>query len=231
MSEKWNTLFLWLGGIASFLIILGFFGIDVLMRRAVQGMKTHYILLSIGLLVSLGIFATGLYFKLSSIKITTDNVELRIRQWLDSFGLGTRKMSEPNCFFAFEVTAQTGIPIAVLRTKGHSHYITLASRIGVGTEHKAAFDKLSESEKSQFIRRVRLEAAKAKIAYSPDTSFETLTIEKRLPITNNFSEADLLDGIGEINFSAIIVLDTIASLLDSGVKQPSSTPDKATSPP
>jgi len=125
----------------------------------------------------------------------------------------------------------TGIPIAVLRTKDHSHYITLASRIGVGPEHKAAFGKLSESEKNQFIRRVRREAAKAKIAYTPDANFETLTIEKRLPITNTFSEADLLDGIGEINFSTIIVIDTIASELERDVKQPSSTLNTGASPP
>ena len=175
-------------------------------------MSTHYILLTIGLLISLVIFTIGLYFKLSRIKITPRNV-VRIRQWLDAFGLGTKKLSETKCFFAYEVTLQTGIPIGVVRTKDHSHYITLLSKINIGPEHKSVFDKLSESQKNQFIRRVRLEAAKAKIAYHPDDKFETIGIEKRLPITNNFSESDLLDGIGEINYSAIIVIDTIASEL------------------
>jgi hypothetical protein len=118
MSEKWNTLFIWLGGIASFLIILGFFGIDGVIKKAVEGMKTHYIYLLIGLVVSLSILGIGLYFRLSGVETKPENIEPRVRQWLDSFGLGTRKLPTPTeCFFAYEVTAQTGIPIAILAPK------------------------------------------------------------------------------------------------------------------
>jgi len=231
MSEKWNSLCIVLGGIASLLIILGFFGVDVaLLKRISQEMKMQYILLTIGLLISLSVLGAGLYSKLSSSKITPVNIEPSIRQWLDAFGLGTKKLSEPSCFFAYEVTLQTGIPIVVLRTRQHPHYITLASKIGFGPEHKAEYDKLSELGKQQFMRRLRLEAVKVKTAYSFDANVDTLMIERRLPITNNFSEADLIDGLSEINFSAIIVLDTMVSELELDAKQPSSTPDKGASP-
>jgi len=215
-------------------LLLGFLlwlGLDVAGLKKISPMIHTSTLIGFLLIGGLAFSTYGFYRTFKPQDVTPENIEPKIRQWLDSFGLGTRKISEPTCFFAFEVTAVTGIPIAVLRTKSHSHYITLASKIGIGPEHKAAFKKLSESEKNEFIRRIRLEAAKAKIAYSPDANFETLTIEKRLPITNAFSEADLLDGISEINFSAIVVIDTIAAQLERDVKQPSPTPNTSASPP
>ena len=92
------------------------------------------------------------------------------------------------------------------------------------------YDKFSESEKQEFIRQVRLEAAKAKVAFSVKGNFEDLLIEKRLPITDKFSESDLIEGIGEVNFSAIVVLDTIGSYLEHKLKQPSPTPNTEASP-
>ena len=87
------------------------------------------------------------------------------------------------------------------------------------------------AEKTQFVRRLRLEAAKAKIAYSFDMNAGNITIEKRLPITNTFSESDLIDGFSEVNFSALVVIDTAASLLEEpNVKQPASTPNTEASP-
>ncbi len=215
-------------------LLLGFLlwlGLDVAGLKKNSPMIHTSTLIVFLLIGGLAFSAFGFYRTFKPPSITPKNIEPHIRQWLDAFGLGTRRLHEPNLFFAYEVTLQTGIPIAIIRTRQHSHYVTLVSKIGFGPEHKATFDKLPELEKKQFIRRLRLEAAKAKTAYSFDASFETLIIEKRLPITDNFSEADLLDGLGEINFSAIIVLDTVASELEVGIKQPSSTPDKGASPP
>lgn len=209
--------------------VLVFFGLDAkTIGNAWQAMSAHYIF-AIAAAAFFLVFVAALYYLWKNSRITPEGIEPKIRQWLDSFSLGTRKISNPTTYFAFEVRGQTEVPIAVLRTKEHPHYITFVFKIHLGSEHKPLFDKLSPPEKDQFVRRLRLEAAKARIAYSFDRDAGNLQIEKRLPITNNFTEADLIDGISEVNFSAIIVAETMVSLLEQGVK-PDSTPDKTASP-
>jgi len=155
--------------------------------------------------------------------ITFQNVESHVREWLDAFGLGIRRLSDPTCHFAFEVTPSTGIPLGVTRTREHDHYITIMTRIAIGASHRAWYDQLSQSKKDQFLRELRLEASKAKIAFVSDPALN-LIIEKRLPITNAFTEADLIDGIGEVNFSAIIIIETVALAFERReVKQPPSS--------
>src|SRR5207245_3078617 len=128
--------------------------------------------------------------------------------------LSTRKLTEPAHHFAYEVRAHTGIPLVVVRTKEHPRYITLLSKIGLGPNHMDLFKKLSKSENARFRNELLLQAAKSKIGYQADPTFENVTIEKRLPITSDLSEANLMDSIGDIHFSAIVILNTIISMLD-----------------
>jgi hypothetical protein len=85
----------------------------------------------------------------------------------------------------------------------------LVAKIAVTGEHKELFDKFPEPDKAGFRRKLVLEAAKAKIAFEADATFEILTIEKRMPITGELSEANLIDGIGEMNFAALVLIGTI----------------------
>jgi hypothetical protein len=195
--------------------ILGFFGVDAnALRTAVQGMRAHSVFLVLSF-VSLIIFITGLYLLRKRSQITPENVEPRIREWLDAFSLGTRVLSEPAHHFAFEVRAHTGIPLVVLRTREHPRYITLISRIGLGSEHRDLLNKLSKSDRARFGHELVLEAAKSKIGYQADSTFEDVTIQKRLPITSDLSEANLIDGISEIHFSALVIMNKIALILET----------------
>src|SRR6266478_675603 len=176
-------------------------------------MSTHYVLALLAVVFFL-IFILASYYLWQNSRITPENVEPRIREWLDAFSLGTRVLNEPAHHFAFEVMAASGIPLVVLRTRDHPRYITLLSKIGFGSEHKDLFDRLSETQKKRFRIELNLEASKAKIGYQADSTFENLAIEKRLPITSDLSEANLMDAIGEIHFSALVLLNTIALRLE-----------------
>jgi hypothetical protein len=189
-------------------------GIDVkAVERAWSVMSTHYVLavLSVAFFV---IFAVASYYLWQNSRITPENVEPRIREWLDAFSLGTRVLNEPAHHFAYEVMAHTGIPLVVVRTREHPRYITLLSKIGLGTEDKDSFDRLSEPEKKRFRIELNLEASKAKIGYQADSTFENLAIEKRLPITSDLSEANLMDAIGEIHFSTLVLINAMALRLN-----------------
>lgn len=214
MSRRWITItgkIVVIGGFIGWLVaMLGFFGIDAAtIGKAWQAMTAHYVFAILAVAFFL-IFVIGFYYLWQNSRITPENVEPRIREWLDAFSLGTRVLTEPAHHFAYEVMAHTGIPLAVLRTREHPRYITLLSKIGLGPEHKGLFDKLSPPDQKRFRIELMLDAAKAKIGYQADPTFENFSIEKRLPITSDLSEANLMDAIGEIHFSALVLLNTIA---------------------
>ena len=168
---------------------------------------------------------------LRSAAITPQNVESKITEWVDAFGLARQKLSDPSFRFAYKVVAQTNVPVLVIRTKDHDHYLTLISNVGFTPEQKTLFDNLSEPQKEAFIREIRLEAAKAKIATSLDRQSSLWTIERRVPITPQLTEADLLDNLGEVNYSALILIDTMADALERRQRiQPPPSPTPAASP-
>ena len=218
MSRRWQAIIgrliavvSCIGCIAS---VFGFFGIDVKAAEKAWGaMSTHYVLALLAVVFFL-IFVLASYYLWQNSRITPENVEPRIREWLDAFSLGTRVLNEPAHHFAYEVMAHTGIPLVVLRTRDHPRYITLLSKIGLGPEHTDLLNKLSKSDRKRFSAELILEAAKAKIGYQSDSTFENVAIEKRLPITSDLSEANLMDAISEIHFSALVVINTIALRLE-----------------
>ncbi len=208
---------------------MGFFGVDAhALRNAVEEMKAHSIFLIL-LIVSLLVFLTGLYLLWKRARITPENVEPKIREWLDAFRLGRRILNEPNYHFGFEATLQTGIPVGILRTRDHPHYITLVSRLAFTAEQKDVFDNLSKPERERFIRELRLEGAKSKISFAADPQLKTIIIERRIPITKTLTEADLFENLDSANFSAIVILDTMAAAIDQRRenKSSSSQPSKA----
>ena len=103
--------------------------------------------------------------------------------------------------------------MVVLRTRDHDHYLTFIANIRFTPEEKTLFDNLSEPKKEEFIREMRLQAAKAKIGTSLDRSSFTWTIERRMPITAELTEADFMGNIDEVNYSALIMVDTIPTAL------------------
>ena len=68
-------------------------------------------------------------------------------------------------------------------------------------------------ESTLSMKRRLLQAAKAKIGTSLDRSSFTWTIERRMPITAELTEADFMGNIDEVNYSALIMVDTIPTAL------------------
>jgi hypothetical protein len=157
--------------------MLIFFGIDAkTIGKMWQAMSAHYVFAILAVAFFLT-FVVASYYLWQNSRITPENVEPRIREWLDAFSLGTRVLNEPAHHFAYEVMAHSGIPLVVLRTRDHPRYITLLSKIGFGSEHKNLFDRLSPSDQKRFRFELLLESAKAKISYQADSTFENFLLK------------------------------------------------------
>jgi hypothetical protein len=208
MSPRLSNFFIFIGGIASVAIILGFFGVDAgSFRKAVPDMSTHFIWL-IALIVSLSTVGVGLYQRLKHPRVTTKNVESKVREWVDSFGWSTKKVSDPSWYFGFEIRLKNDIPLALVRLKEYGQYLTLAAKVETGPIHKPLFEKLSKADQEEFSRELRLELARAKIGSGVKLPNE-VTIEKLIPITDSLTEASLIDAIQEVQFAVVLVSVTI----------------------
>ncbi len=217
MSRRWLTItgkIILIGGFIGWVVaMLGFFGIDAKsIGKAWQAMSAHYVFAILAAAFFL-IFIIALYYLWQNSRITPENIEPRITEWLDAFGLTRQKLSEPSCHFAYRIIAQTNVPLVILRTRDHDRYLTLIANVSFTPEEKTLFDNLEESKKEEFIREMRLEAAKAKIATSLDRASYIWTIERRVPITANLTEADFIGNISEVNYSVLIMIDTIGTAL------------------
>jgi hypothetical protein len=190
---------------------------------------------ALGIALSLALSAYGFYRTsgqtTSTAEITDLNAEAKVHNWLDSFSLTTKKLDSPDCYFIFQVTTETGVPLFVMRSKSRDHYVTFQVRLALDDYQLAAFKNLKDEDKQRFFGHLTLEAAKAKAAYEWDVTHNGLVIERRVPIGSGLNEAVLLDNIEEVNFSSIIVLRTINELLGKeAIKQPLPTPSTKASP-
>jgi hypothetical protein len=222
MSGQWRTIIGRIVAVGSFIgwfvSMLIFFGVDAkAIGKAWQSMSAHYVFAILAASFFL-IFVMALYYLWQNSRITPENIEPRITEWLDAFGLTRQKLSEPSCYFAYKVVVQTNVPLVVLRAKNHDRYLTFVSNVGFADEEKTLFNNLSEPKKEEFIRGMRLEAAKAEIGTSLDRSSYIWTIERRMPITANLTEADFIQNIDAVNYSVLIIIDTIGTLLRANTR-------------
>src|SRR5207247_7962119 len=98
MSAFWNNAFIILGGIASVLIVLEFFGAKEWLAKLKPLSKVRVFLL----LAALVVLAIGIYGKVAAASVTFGNIEDKVRVWLDDVKLQPYKVDDINAFFHFE---------------------------------------------------------------------------------------------------------------------------------
>ena len=129
-----------------------------------------------------------------------DNVQQRVRDWLDKYNITVKSVSDPTTYFLFILTTDGGKKITVLRTKDQfSDYILVRGMISATPEEKAVLDTLSEDEKTAAGFAMTLELSRAVMGYKTDKGIlEEITIFKRIPITPSLHEEDIFELVWEI---------------------------------
>jgi len=233
MFSNWKPKVAAFGGFLCFVVtVLGFFGVTA--KEIGEFMTAHYLWL-FGALVSLTIFVWGIYHWWKNSRVRPDNIQSRLRQWLDYYSLAHRLVPFESWCFGFEVTHPRQPLMFVYQQKAFSDYLSFSSRIsGITTEQRVAYNKLTVDEKARFYAELSLESARAKITFSSERELATVTIEKWVPITPRLSASDVLEALNEIHFSAIEIWAFVALRLGHAppvTTLPSSTPNTEASPP
>jgi len=204
---KLDTIFTWGGGTASLLGILACFRIDgISFWNALGDMNGRTVFLTGSLLI----LAVGLFLKWRETKVTPRNVQHKIRQWLDTFNLSHRVHNFAPWHFTLVVTFND-LPMFIGRPKILAgRYILIQARIrGVIEENMSAFERLSQSERSQFYRELALETARARISFNWE-DLTNITINRYIPITDRLSESEVIETLNDIYLSAVVIWNTTA---------------------
>ena len=189
---------------------LAFFGIDA--RTIRDQVSAHYVFL-LGAVAFTALFGYGVYLWWKSSRVTTENIERKVRQWTDAFGFPSRVLNDDKLHFGLQVELPSRVHVAIRRQKDRPSYLTLINRIVMSDKQRAVFDKMSEEEQGVVHRTMRLECGRSKIEYHSNKKLEFVCIHKQLPITPDLTEAHLINSISEVNFAAIVVMETVNGLI------------------
>jgi hypothetical protein len=174
-----------------------------------------FALLSVG-----GLGVLGMVSELSRMRqphLTPENVEQRIRGWLDNFGLSTKplgKSDAPDSIFALQVTTDANLPIIVARQKELPRYVLLEVSIELSPEHRTMLSRLTGSQVNQLVRDVRAEMAKCTIPCRIVKPLEKVSVQRRLAITDDLTEDRFMERMDEMSFAFVVANDVIVQGLE-----------------
>ncbi len=137
-------------------------------------------------------------------RTTPDNVELRVRAWIDNFGLTVRRRSDTASteFFRYVVTLRNADNIDVVRFKDKDHYIVLTSRL---IFPPGEWSRLTPAQVRRASTNIILELTRARINYTPSLNFSQWQLERRMPITATLSESDFIGSIDAMDSALVSI--------------------------
>lgn len=141
---------------------------------------------------------------------TFENVEGLIREWLDNFGFSVKREPIPEAHFRYIVETGGKLRIILGRLKNDlSSYILLRLEIGPDDNEKQIIASLTDEERSFAMVQTKLELNRISIGYEGFTSLDSgFSLTKRIPISSELTEDDLITAIGEIEAAYHLVFLT-----------------------
>jgi hypothetical protein len=169
----------------------------------------------VGLLLIGGLAFCGAGFYRTIPKATNPNtVESRVRSWLGSFRLNVQDAPSEDAYFRIIVSKENGNKITVARLKERDRYIVLQGTIAPSEQDRAVLGKLSHDEAEQLRDELVAEMARARISHTGILlPFGNVTLEKRIPITDELTEDVLIGQIDDLDSTLVLFRDiTIMAL-------------------
>ena len=152
-------------------------------------------------------------------KTNPQNVQERVRLWIDNFGLTNQSIPDPQAYFRYMVTLANGNQLVIGRYRAKEQYLVIDSAIRATEPEKEFLKKLPKNRVDRLQAEMIEEAARAKIGFQNLTvPYENANLEKRVPITSDLTEASFMASIDELD-SAVIALKATYTLAMSDVKR------------
>jgi hypothetical protein len=173
-------------------------------------------------LVSLCLSVIGFYASMTRGQtITVDNIESRIRAYLDTFRLGQAKLTEdPNRTFGLVVTTAGGRPISVFQPKSPNHYLVFHASVVVSDSDQRTLALLPMTQQELIVRDLRAVMALSKSGYSNiGLPLKNMLVEKMIPITDQLTEAAFIGALDEVESGQVLLLELFSKDLAQAQQQ------------
>lgn len=220
-----NLNWLWQGLLTNWLAATGIFCLGVLLvyLKAKAPRLSSLILYGLGvctlLTVILCAFRVIATLPQEIPEITPKNIETNIRTWLDRFELGTRRTTNADSYFMYEVKLKNNAVVVISRSKNIDNYINFGANLEITKEIKTIMNNLKNEQVEHLVHEIILEMARYKIESMIVLPLNNVLLHRRVPITNNLTEDTFIERINEVGFALNIANETIVLGLDRLAKE------------
>jgi len=147
-------------------------------------------------------------------KITTRNIERKVREWLLAVQLPPQDYFFQQWHFTYVVIFR-GVRIFVGRPRAMSgRFLQVEARITpIAADLAPTVAKMDNQSRIEFYRALGIEAAKTGILFYWNNAND-ISIIKWLSITEQLSDASIVDALIDVNLSAAVIWNTVRFWLD-----------------
>jgi hypothetical protein len=161
-------------------------------------------------------------FPAQTVVVTPENVEQKVRAWIDKFGISVRTIqADDNSVFSLEIIGHDGKPLQILQPRKLSSYLVVSGVVSVSPEHIAILKNLTEEEKSKILEQVGAEVAKTRMPMAiaiGGSERMALEIDRRIPIDANLKEASFMESIDDVSLGVSVMRQAFREALLSSPK-------------
>jgi len=151
------------------------------------------------LVVSLANWIPYVYSRTSVV--TTENVQGKVRQWLDAFHLASQELQNPEAYFTYVVTLNNGGKVVIQRLKAFEKYLVFTVRVTPDKPAQTLFESLDLRQRDRLKQELVLDLSRARVAMFVGENLSELGINTRLPITPTLTEAEFIGRLDEMDFA------------------------------
>ena len=163
------------------------------------------------------------YLSRQATLVTIKNVESHVKEWVEAFGYGIKKLDIADVHFAYQITVSDDNRVAVLRLKKFDRYLTLTKSLALSKEHQTAFTALSPAAARELISELRIQLASAKAEFRHfELPADKITLTLRIPVTGELTEARFNEAIVDLTRALIIANEVIIVRLSRSDSTPPS---------
>lgn len=151
----------------------------------------------------------------------------RVEDWLQGIGLEPQPVADPNAqwHFRFDYPKGSGQSMSVVAPKANGRALVIATGILVSDNHLAAFGRLEDDDKRDFLWTLRRALNKIEVDFQAEGASGPLECPRRIQISvvrydDGLSMDSFAYSVGAINKAKLSVIWTFQEHLDDNGQTP-----------
>jgi hypothetical protein len=147
-------------------------------------------------------------------RITPDNAESHIHDWLDTLGVSVQRQTDPATYFQLMIALQDGDHVLIKRGKDRDRYISFMGRVDLSPEHAQIVAKLTPAQAIHMFDEVMLEMARSGIGFaiihpSAIGQVQAVVVTRSVPLTEGLNADTIVSAIDKIDSGMLLAREAI----------------------